>query len=258
MPIPADPNIPTVAGYVQVVSFHLLTRNGEKIDLEEASYIVNNITELDALLSLEGSPDRPPETETKDGANPGSEEEDEEKKPVIANAVVLIKHDLNAGKTSYTKWSEFKVDASGENQTKTDQPLAATATTWSKFAYNGTLNPSTTRPCHSGLEFNRKISFVDVVTTKDDYGVGDIKPSLKIELPSTQDTNLLSTTDELTITGTVRPVTKNDSSCTLGTQYNQDFKIKGWKFNANDYPKESSTAPASKVKLLWLAGFEES
>lgn len=258
MPIPADTNIPTVEGYVQVVSFHLLSRDGEKIDLEDASFIVNNITELDALLSLEGSPNRPPETETKDGANPGSEEEDEGKKPVIANAVVLIKHDLNAGKTKYEKWKEFRVDASGENQTKTDQPLAATATTWSKFAYNGTLNPSTIRPCHSGLGFNRKMSFVDVVAKEGEYSVGDIKPSLKIELESSQDNNLLSTTNELTINGTVTPVTKNDSSCTLEAQSNQEFKIKGWKFDANDYPKESATAPASKVKLLWLAGFEES
>ena len=257
MPIPADANIPTVAGYVQVVSFHLLSRNGEKIDIEDASFIVNNITELDALLSLEGSPDRPPEAETKDGANP-SDPKPEETKPELANAVVLIKHDLNSGKTKYEKWKEFCIDASGENQTKTEQPLAATATTWSKFAYNETLNPSTIRPCHSGLGFNRKMSFVDVVAKEGEYSVGDVKPSLKIELESSQDNNLLSTTNELTINGTVSPVTKNDSSCTLGTQYNQEFKIKGWQFNANDYPKESTTAPASKVKLLWLAGFEES
>jgi hypothetical protein len=35
MPIAADSNVPTVAGYLQSVTFHLINRDGEKIDLED-------------------------------------------------------------------------------------------------------------------------------------------------------------------------------------------------------------------------------
>lgn len=255
MPIPLDPNIPTVAGYVQVVSFHLLSRDGEKIDLEDASYVVTNITELDALLSLEGNPDRDPDIANSD--DEGGLNQPQDAKSPVADSVVLLKHDLNSNKTAYLKWDEYRVNAKGDQQTHVEQPNNASATTWSKFAYNGTLNPSSSIPCHTGSEFNRKVSFVDHVTPKDAYGVGDVKPSVKIVLNSDQDTALLTTTNELTVTGTVQQVTKNDSSCTLGASSTQEFKIKGWQFKTSDYPKESPSAPNPRVKLLWLAGFEE-
>jgi hypothetical protein len=255
MPISADPNIPTVAGYVQVVSFHLLTRDGEKVDLKDASYIVTNITELDALLSLEGDPNRDPEDSSTD--DEGGLDKEQDAKPKLADSVVLIKHDLNPSKTAYLKWDEFRVKAKGDQQTHVKQPSDTVATTWSKFAYNGKLNPSSSVPCHTGSEFNRKVSFVDFVTPKEEYGVGDVKPSVKIVLNDSQDTALLSTTNELTVTGKTQKVTKNDSSCTLDPEVDQEFKIKGWQFKTSDYPKENPSAPNPRVKLLWLAVFEE-
>jgi hypothetical protein len=245
MPIQADPTIPTVAGYKQVVSFHLLSREGEKIDIEGATYTVNNITELDALLSVKASEINTPEVPPEPG--------EDEKVPKLADAVVLIKHDKT---TTYQKWTEFVIDAVTFEVAVRENP--PNSETWQSFAYKSTLNPTSTFPCHSGLEFNRYMSFVDSVVPEGEYGLGDIKPSIKIELNSASATTLLSTNTPISIPGIISVVENNVSSCVLGEPIFTDFDIKGWIFNPADYPKESPSAPNPKVKLLWVSGYKES
>jgi hypothetical protein len=249
MPIQADSNIPTVAGYKQVVSFHLLSREGEKIDLEGATYTVDNITELDALLSVKASEINTPETPPEPG--------EEEKVPKLADAIVLIKHEqTKTNPKIYQKWTEFTIDAVSFAVTVREKP--SNSETWQSFAYKAALNPTSSFPCHSGLEFNRHMSFVDSVVPEGEYGLGDIKPSIKIELDDASDTDLLSKDTAISIPGTISVVENNTSSCTLGDPIFTDFDIKGWKFNPADYPKTSPSAPNPKVKLLWISGYKES
>lgn len=245
MPIEADPTIPTVAGYKQVVSFHLLSREGEKIDIEGATYTVDNITELDALLAVKASEVNAPEVPPEPG--------EEEKVPKLADAVVLIKHDKT---TTYKKWTEFTIDAVTFEMKVKEKP--SNSETWQSFAYKGALDPASSFPCHVGLEFNRHMSFVDSAVPEGEYGLGDIKPSIKIELDDASDTALLSTDTDISIPGIISVVENNTSSCTLGDPVFTDFNIKGWIFNPADYPKTSTSAPNPKVKLLWISGYKES
>lgn len=237
MPISSDPNIPEVAGYVQVVSLYLLDREGNKIDIAGATYVVNNITELDALLAL--SPE------------PNQGETDLGSRPRLAAPIVLVKSDYN---TTFGKWEEFSFDKTGRLIANRKNPPSAD--TWQTFAYSGEFDPDSERPCHLGLEFNRHVSFIAKITDEV-YGLGDISPSTKIELDSGQDTSLFVSNNPISIPGTIEPVEDNNTACVLGTALFSDFTINGWEFKKEDYPKPDTSSPDPKVKLLWLAGYQE-
>lgn len=241
MPISPDSNIPTVPGLLQVVSFHLLSRTGEKIDLENGTFIVENITDLDAHLALEADPDR---EATEDG-----------EAAELARAYVLVRHDKKPDNSAYTSWIEFKVAADGKFLTFTEG--ITNATNWQRFAYNGELNPVSDRPCFIGEEFNRYVSFVDRYFPEDTFGIGDDIPGFKIELSNSQDAALFASNNPVSIPGTIEQVESNATVCTLGTPIFSDFDTVGWQFNPADFPKENPSTPDAKVKLLWLAGLVE-
>ena len=242
MPIAPDPNIPTQPGYLQVVSFHLLSRDGEKIDLEDGTFVVRNITDLDAHLAL--VPDL------------GREESpDEDARLQLARAIALIRHDKNAAGNEYRTWTQYNVAADGESQTRTDN--VRDAEHWQSFAYTGELNPTAERPCFIGEESNRYLSFVTQYQPPDTFGLGDDPPGTKIELSDSQDTALFASDNPITIPASVWPVDSNAEACTLGAEIFTDFEIVGWQFNPAEYPKEDATSPDPKIKLLWLAGTME-
>ena len=235
MPIQADPNVPTVNGYYQVVSFHLLDRDGNKIDLEDATYFVTNITELDAFLSVEKDP------------NP-TEDPEAERLP-LSRARVLIKHTKENG--SYTEWDEYVVNS--ESQTKSSKPHRAES--WQSFAYNGELNPTPDKPCYSG--YTKHTAFVYQKDPDTDYGLGDIIPEAKVVLDNSQDAALFSSSDPVSIPATIQTVEGNQDTCNLGAEVFSDFSMVAWEFDPSDYPKAQSSYPNPRVKLLCLAGYIE-
>lgn len=245
MPIPADPNFPTVAGYVQAVSFFLLN-NGEPIRIPEATYLVDNISQLDAHLAVSTDTSGADETTTTevDGF------EEETKPQLYSKATVLIRYDLANDK--YNSRDEYTIAVDGTMGKIED--VGANSDVWTRFAYTDEEDPESALPCHSGQEFNRYISFVEPkIESLDEPVLG-----VRVEFTDSTDNALLTSDEVVEVEGTIRRIEGNlpNTGCVLSDESTKVFYAQGANFKTADYPKAKPSAPSAKVKLLWLAGYE--
>lgn len=232
MPIQNDPNIPVIPGYVMSVSFHLL-RNGEPIDIENATYVVTELPKLDAHLAVRPNPNADPVTAT-----------------LQTEAVVLIRSKLVSN--NFQRRDEYVVTPTSEgiDQTVTKDP--PTGNTWIKFAYTQTFDPSSTEPCPNQFRSNKQAN----ITQADAVSLGQ-PVRAKVAVTNTdQNTNLLSSTDPLTIGGYTKKITQG-STCILGNEVSREWDIQPISFDPTNYPKSTPSAPDAKVKLLWLAAYSD-
>lgn len=243
MPIPDDPQFPTQPGYVQAVSFHIL-RNGDPVDLENATYYVDNISDLDAHLALRSDPS----TSTNEVL--GSDDSDGDLILGVSQAEVVIRSKLQDGK--FEQLDQYIVRSTGQ-QVVTRGASRQQEFTWLSFVFTDEIDPSSEIPCADDISDNKHASLI----LPSDGALGEERLGAQIILDSDNDSSLFSTTEDLFLTGTLRSITTNNSrdGCTLSTTTTSEWPIIGVQFNSSDYPKAEITDPPADVKLLWVAGY---